>query len=407
MAQATGSTAEIEHVHGRTVTQDMAVSRTGIAAASTSAVLELVEQACHDAAAARLGAGEVTVGREVHLTHTGQAPIGAEIEVSALLTGADGDRLTYRVTVRSGGRPVAEGSHVRVVEAAGAVVEQDLPRPTTDLARAAQDLDRWGYCLVAEALSPEEVARVRARLVEQAAAEAAAGIGRFDSGSHPSKHEGEGVNQRVSTLMNKGEEFQEVATHAGIGSLLQHVLGERFLLTSFTANITTPGCELQVLHQDQGYVNRPQPTYAIVANVAWMLDDVDEVNGGTRVVPGSHLWDHPLGEHPVGEAAPREITTTAPAGTALIIDGRTWHGAGANRSERRRHVLLSNFCRVWVRQQENPFLAIAPEVEAGLSPQLRRLLGWRTWGTLGGVGDVGGVVDGFARRPERYTTRLP
>lgn len=404
MTETTLPVPDAERELRRSVTQDMAVSRTGLAAASTAALIELVEQVCHDASEAGLAPGEITVGTDVALRHTGTAALGEELDVRCRLAAVeDGPTLTFDVSVSAGGRPIAEGTHVRRVERATSVVPRALPTPTTDLAQAATDLDTWGYCIVAEALDADLLARARTRLLEQAAAEAERGIGRFDTGSHPSKYEGEGVNQRVSSLVNKGEVFHELASHPRIGELLQHVLGERFLLTSFTANITAPGCEQQILHQDQGYVSHPQPAYAIVANVAWMLDDVDEVNGGTRVVPGSHLWDHPLGQEPPHEV----VTTVAPAGSALIIDGRCWHGAGANRSDRRRHVLLSNFCRVWVRQQENPFLAVAPEVEESLSPRMRRLLGWRTWGTLGGVGEPGGVVDGFVRRPPSYTTQLP
>ena len=73
--------------------------------------------------------------------------------------------------------------------ATAAWTSTDLPRPTTDLAQAERDLDDWGYCILADALSPEQLARVRTRLVEQAEAEAAAGLGRFDTGRFPDKHE--------------------------------------------------------------------------------------------------------------------------------------------------------------------------------------------------------------------------
>jgi ectoine hydroxylase-related dioxygenase (phytanoyl-CoA dioxygenase family) len=278
-----------------------------------------------------------------------------------------------------------------------------LPVPTHDLATAKRDLDEWGYCLLADALSPTDLARVRARVIEQAAAEVGTGVARFDTGKHPSKHEGTGVNQRVNSLVNKGSVFHEVALHPDVSTLLEHTLGPRFLMTSFTANITAPGCELQDLHIDQGYVTRPLPLYAITTNVVWMLDDVDDVNGGTRVVPKSHLWDHDLESQDTPTAG-----AVAPAGTAMVVEGRTWHQAGANRSDRRRHVLLANYCRAWVRQQENPFLATAPDVEASLSPAMRRLLGWKTWGTLGHIGEPGTTDEqGYVHRPEHYTTQLP
>ena len=48
-----------------------------------------------------------------------------------------------------------------------------LPRPTTDLDQLKADLDEHGYCIVADALSPDEVTALRTRITEQAAAERA------------------------------------------------------------------------------------------------------------------------------------------------------------------------------------------------------------------------------------------
>jgi ectoine hydroxylase-related dioxygenase (phytanoyl-CoA dioxygenase family) len=43
----------------------------------------------------------------------------------------------------------------------------ELRRPSKDLDKAKADLDRFGYCLLAEALGPERLAAVRRRLAEQ------------------------------------------------------------------------------------------------------------------------------------------------------------------------------------------------------------------------------------------------
>ena len=46
-----------------------------------------------------------------------------------------------------------------------------LPEPTISIDQARADMDAYGYCLLKEALSQNEVEAVRARLLEQLAAE--------------------------------------------------------------------------------------------------------------------------------------------------------------------------------------------------------------------------------------------
>ncbi|EME84986.1 uncharacterized protein MYCFIDRAFT_111312, partial [Pseudocercospora fijiensis CIRAD86] len=79
---------------------------------------------------------------------------------------------------------------------------------------------------------------------------------------------------------------------------------------------------------------------------------------------------------------------------------RLWHATGPNRmSEGERPVILMFFMRSFVRQQENNFLSIRPEVEAGMSDKVRRMLGFVTNGAFGGV--EGEVREGiFVRRLE-------
>jgi ectoine hydroxylase-related dioxygenase (phytanoyl-CoA dioxygenase family) len=59
-------------------------------------------------------------------------------------------------------------------------IEQDLPQATKDLATAKADLDRYGYCLSAEALDADQLAALRTRLEEQALAERQTGVGYVD-----------------------------------------------------------------------------------------------------------------------------------------------------------------------------------------------------------------------------------
>ena len=169
-------------------------------------------------------------------------------------------------------------------------------------------------------------------------------------------------------LVNKGAPFREVLALTPMLDLVGHVLGAEFLLSSFTANIAKPGGVPMALHTDQWWAPEPSrrgrrplpvgsmtrsrfdhdpalgaappPTLApaAVSNVLVMLNGMTAANGGTRVVPGSHL----AGRHP-DPARDGNVATVAaegPPGCAIITDGRLWHGTGANTGDSDRAALI-------------------------------------------------------------------
>lgn len=260
-----------------------------------------------------------------------------------------------------------------------------LADPTRDLDQARRDLDAKGYCIVPGVLSSAEVSALKTRLIEQAQGETARGVAFRDGGaSQP--------NQRVWMLINKGRVFRDLMLHPIIEALMGHLLGPDFLLSSFTANIARRGGEPMVLHTDQGYVGfwTPRP---VVANIAWMLDDFSDANGGTRLVPASHLDQSATPrssayapDQPANMPTQADtIAAEGPAGSILCFDGRIWHGTGANQTDQPRHALLSYHCRPFVRQQENFVLGLDPSLRVGERPALLNRLGFAPWAGLGRV----------------------
>lgn len=260
-----------------------------------------------------------------------------------------------------------------------------LPEPTKDLDRAKADLAEFGYCLVADALDAVTVATLRARLIEVALEDVENGRGFIDGG---------GANQRVWQLLNRGSDFVELPTHPLALEMMETLIGgqgaygvpgdglPQYLLSSLTANIAGPGGEAMVLHADQGYIPFPWPDFPLVANIGWMLDDFTAENGATRVVPGSHKF-HAL---PGRDAAAQTVPAEAPAGTALVFEGRLWHGTGQNTTAgEKRHGILSYYVKPWIRQQENQTVSVDRAVAEAASPTLRRLLGFDLWHSLGMV----------------------
>ena len=74
-----------------------------------------------------------------------------------------------------------------------------------------------------------------------------------------------------------------------------------------------------------------------------------------------------------------------PEGSVLLWDGATWHGGGANASDAVRFGLSINYCRGWVRQQENQYLAVPRPLARSLSPALQKMLGYDNCEYLGYV----------------------
>ena len=246
-----------------------------------------------------------------------------------------------------------------------------LPPLTTDFEEAKGHLAEYGLARIAGALPPAEVASTLERLKEQAAAERAAGLAFLES---------DGANQRVWNLPSKGQVFRDLLTKPPVREFARHLLGD-YCLSSHTANIAGPGGTPQGLHSDQGYVPR-SIDLPLTMNVMWMLVDFTDANGATRMVPGSHR----IMAEPPRDTPTETIAGTGPAGTALVFDGRLWHGTGANvTDDSLRYGVLTYFCRPWVRPQENYTLSTHPDVVAGADTELLQLLGFRVWRTLGGV----------------------
>jgi ectoine hydroxylase-related dioxygenase (phytanoyl-CoA dioxygenase family) len=120
------------------------------------------------------------------------------------------------------------------------------------------------------------------------------------------------------------------------------------------------------------------------------LSDFTAENGGTRVIPGSHLWDDER-KPEISEAIPTEMK----AGSALIFLGSTFHAGGANttQSEYRTAAGLA-LDAANVRQEENMYLSLSSAQVASYPEQIQRLLGWSA-GTnhMGWVEVDGQMVD--------------
>jgi len=286
--------------------------------------------------------------------------------------------------------------------------DYDLPRSSKNIEQLRKDLLRWGYCKVDSALSAEQVKVVRQRVQDQAKGEKIAGI----SQKTPS-------GQNINCCVNKGRCFEllieqhpsQVQGGPLVEQLVDEALGPGWICTSLIAAISLKGGVPQALHQDQG--NDPDSRSPMSVNVLTAISDLDEKNGGTLVIPGSHLTlsDAARERKPVGKLPPA-INVDAEAGTMVITDGRLLHGTGINHTEEPRIVMLNGMQKSWMRQQENWMLSTRPEVLQRASPKLLHRMGYQAttggqtneghgFGAKGIVGEAAGATVGFRLAADR------
>lgn len=286
--------------------------------------------------------------------------------------------------------------------------DYDLPKSSKNIDQLRKDLLSWGYCKVDSALSAEQVTVVRQRVLDQAEGEKIAGI----SQKTPS-------GQNINCCVNKGRCFEllieqhpsQVQGGPLVEQLVNEALGPGWICTSLIAAISLKGGVPQALHQDQG--NDPDSRSPMSVNVLTAISDLDEKNGGTLVIPGSHLTlsDAARERKPVGKLPPA-INVDAEAGTMVITDGRLLHGTGINHTEAPRIVMLNGMQKSWMRQQENWMLSTRPEVLQRASPKLLHRMGYQAttggqtneghgFGAKGIVGEAAGATVGFRLAADR------
>ena len=284
----------------------------------------------------------------------------------------------------------------------------DLPGPTRDIARLRSDLIEWGFCLIEDGLSRQQCAVFLSRLLDQAEAESLAGVQQMT----PS-------GQYVNSLVNKGACFalcieqHPDAVQAGplIEQILNETLGKGWICHSFLANGADPGGYPQGLHIDQGPLLPWQTLEApALVNTMFILQDIDDFNGGTLVIPGSHRVFAQAGSGGAIGELPPSINLEAAAGTIMLFDGRLLHGTGLNRSTNKRFVATMSNIKPWMRQQENWVVSVSPEVIRSASPKLLHRMGMQavTYGaTVEGFGlGASGRVDDHWGNLKLFRTAL-
>jgi ectoine hydroxylase-related dioxygenase (phytanoyl-CoA dioxygenase family) len=192
-----------------------------------------------------------------------------------------------------------------------------------------------------------------------------------------------GRTRRVTALVTRSPRIGEFVLHPTATAVCDHFLKPNapfgYQLHVTAALEVGPGARSQVLHREEdAFTYFPLPRPNLIVATMWAISDFRADNGATLVVPGSHRWEAERKPEP-GEIRSAEM----PAGSVLFWLGGTLHGAGPNTSNDWRYGVILTYSLGWLRQEENQYLDVPPEVAERLSPELRRMIGYEMHQALG------------------------
>jgi len=181
--------------------------------------------------------------------------------------------------------------------------------------------------------------------------------------------------RRTGALVARSATCRELVQHALVLGTVKQVLAHA---TAFQLHLTQviaigPGEPAQAIHRDQwAFDFFPFPSgYEVQCNTIWAMSDFRDENGATRIVPRSHRFEDRLAFR-LEDTVPAEMEK----GSVLFYTGALYHGGGPNRSAETRYGVNVTYSRSWLRQEENQFLSVPPEVARTLPDPLLRLMGY-------------------------------
>lgn len=228
-----------------------------------------------------------------------------------------------------------------------------------------------GFAVVDNVLDQEQIGQLRDQILR---------LYQTDPGvAHKQATPGRELLAHLELLPNKGEIFETYFLHPLVHEVVGHFLGQDFIANDLYSIGLLPGYPGRGYHVDEP-VTVPGRTLAI--NVLYPLVDFDESNGGTRFLPGSHLYSDRISA-PMLQAATTADGSLAGvespvvrAGSALLIMGGVYHAPGSNCSGQLRPALASLFSVPWLKPYVDLPRSLDPAVLGRASRLALRLFGF-------------------------------
>lgn len=186
-----------------------------------------------------------------------------------------------------------------------------------------------GYLLVEDALSADELDRVRCAFAEAAQAGA------------------------LEDLPNQDDCFIHLAEHPNLFPIIHRILSDDVSLRSLAAISVEPGAAGRGWHRKvAGMLGVHHAASNLCLQLFVCLDDTPPSGGCLAVVPASHRFkaEVPFPDITYIEEMPHYLPLRLKAGSAAVLHGNLWQARTSNRADVALRLLEYTYVHSWMRQ---------------------------------------------------------
>lgn len=200
-----------------------------------------------------------------------------------------------------------------------------------------------GFLVIPDALTPDQLTSIR-----DAAARAEA-----QWRTDPSRPGVRRENiQQVQAPIEYDDRLFDLLEHPATFPIVREILGNDVSMIDNDFFISPPHSSTHAnWHHDVGMPGVYHPRSVMMVKLFFLLEDVSEDGGCTLFLPGSHRFpldfELPRVDDPLD--MPGHVKMAYSAGTAYLFNGRCYHAATDNRSDKPRRVLIYNYGHHWMK----------------------------------------------------------
>jgi ectoine hydroxylase-related dioxygenase (phytanoyl-CoA dioxygenase family) len=239
-----------------------------------------------------------------------------------------------------------------------------------------KDFNEQGYVVIPSVITVEECDNYKSLLEDNAQQYTPD----YFSSKAKTQHglEDKSSEKVVFNLHNKELAYYDLIDHPIVRSVLDVVLkegsyhdAEPYILTNSSARCPLKGSKGQQLHLDS---RLPGGHFPLMVVALWMLDDFSEENGGTRVIPKSHMYTSFADNN---KKYPEEVVVDAKKGSVLIFNGSLWHGSSDKISDKDRWGVIISYGRWFLKPSFDIYNNMPSSIYDSISESQKELLGYK------------------------------